>query len=249
MLGCCRHRSIGSFCRVFAARLLQRFGEGWPCAPGAFSSSPPRVVAHEKPPSLAGFDGLRSSRLAPPPLPFVMPFVMPGHSAGLLCCAFAGAYPVGSNDLKPSKPASGSVFSCARRRSRASEGDFPRVRCRFEQTKRGSRAADGVDGERRQQARSEIPRPRGARRARRGRRLAITRSLLRPFRGARRAPAAGPKPRATRNLKGETWRTGFLVRLVQVGVGLGIGVQAEELALPIAIERHLGPFEGADSPL
>ena len=61
MLGCCRHRSIGSFCRVFAARLLQRFGEGCPCAPGAFSFSPPRVVAHEKPPSLAGFDGLRSS--------------------------------------------------------------------------------------------------------------------------------------------------------------------------------------------
>ncbi len=155
---------------------------------------PPRhPVAHEKPPSLAGFDGLRSSRLAPPPLPFGLPFVMPGHSAGLLCCAFAGAYPVGSNDLKPSKPASGSVFSCARRRSRASEGDFPRVRCRFEQTKRGSRAADGVDGERRQQARSEIPRPRGARRARRGRRLAITQLLLRPFRAARRAPAAGPQ--------------------------------------------------------
>ncbi len=72
---------------------------------------PPRhPVAHEKPTSLAGFDGLKSSRLAPPPLPFGLPFVMPGHSAGLLCCAFAGAYPVGSNDLKPSKPASGSVF-------------------------------------------------------------------------------------------------------------------------------------------
>ena len=51
--------------------------------------------------------------MAPFPLPFGLLSVMPGHGLGLLRCAFASACPVGSSDLKPSKPAGGSGFSRA----------------------------------------------------------------------------------------------------------------------------------------
>ena len=81
-------------------------------------------VAREKPPSLAGSDGLRSSH-GPRAWPsFGLLFVLPVHSVGWSPPAFAGAWPVGPNDLKPSEPASERRFSCASLRRTVAAGRF-----------------------------------------------------------------------------------------------------------------------------
>ena len=69
--------------------------------------------AHEKPLPLAGSDGLRSLQCALLALPFSLFSVLPGHSVGPSHRTSSGVRLVGSNDPKPSEPASGSGFSRA----------------------------------------------------------------------------------------------------------------------------------------
>ncbi len=75
--------------------------------------APGKRLAHEKPPSLAGFDGLRSSSRAARLPKFDLLFVLPAHSLDLPSCLFRSTCLARSIDLKPSKPASDRGFSCA----------------------------------------------------------------------------------------------------------------------------------------
>lgn len=62
---------------------------------------------------VVGFDGLRSLCRALASLLFGSVFVLPGQKVVLPHCVFDDARAAGSDDLKPSKPASKAGFSCA----------------------------------------------------------------------------------------------------------------------------------------
>ena len=114
--------------------------------------TPTSTLAHEKPPSLAGFNGLRSldQTLVEPSLCAL--FVLPGHSVELLRRPSAGMHPSGFDHLKPSKPASEGGFSCARL---PSSRRTPRTREPQSAQEARSRAADINVGHRRRRASPE----------------------------------------------------------------------------------------------